>query len=182
MSPGALPAGKWATSFVVLIQNMKMRSRRRASERRHRRLLWIYTLIVTMLLAGMAEDLRRLEDLLKVERVVMEVAVRRLASKVGTPTFGTEFFRPYINLRYLVDKELISDNKFRNEFRVDRATFHRRHDALQFPPVLQTANRLALGSWDVLLILFRRLGDLRGSQWLQNPEDTSEARSHASSC
>jgi hypothetical protein len=182
MSPGALPAVKWATLFVVLIQNMKMRSRRRASERRHRRRLWIYTLIVTMLLAGMAEDMHRIEDLLRVERVVMQVAVRRLAIKVGTPAFGTEFFRPYISLRYLVDKELISDNKFRTEFRVDRATFHQRHDALQFPPVIRTANRLALDSWDVILILFRRLGDPCGSKWLQNPQAASEPRSHASSC
>jgi hypothetical protein len=119
MSLAALSAAKRAALLVVLIQNMKMRSRRRASERRRR--LWIYTVIQTMLQAGMPGDLHRL---LKAERITMQGALRRIASKVGTPTFGAEFFRPYINLRYLVDKEFMSDNKFRTEFRVDRATFH----------------------------------------------------------
>jgi hypothetical protein len=107
----------------------------------------------------MAEDLHRLEDLLKVERIAMQVALRRLASKVGTPTFGAEFFRPYINLRYLVGKELMSDNKSRTEFRVDRATLHQLRDALQFQPMIRTGNRLALDSRDELLILLRRLGE-----------------------
>jgi hypothetical protein len=81
-----MPAAKRAALLVVLIQNMKMRSRRRASELRRRRRLWIYTLIQTMLHEGMAEDLHRLEDLLKVERMAMQVSLRRLVSKVGTPT------------------------------------------------------------------------------------------------
>jgi DDE superfamily endonuclease len=90
----------------------------------------------------------------------MQVALRRLASKVGTPTFGAEFFRPYVNLRYLVDKELMSDSKFRTEFRVNRATFHQLHDALQFPPMTRNANRLALKPSHALLILLQRLGEL----------------------
>jgi hypothetical protein len=84
MSLAALPAAKRAALLVVLIQNMEMRSRRRASERRRRRRLWIYTVIQIMLQAGIAEDLHRLEDLLKAERIAMQVALRRLASKVGT--------------------------------------------------------------------------------------------------
>jgi hypothetical protein len=70
---------------------MKMRSRRRASERRRRRRLWIYTVIQIMLQAGVAEDLHRLEDLLKVERIAMQVALRRLASKVGAPTLAQNY-------------------------------------------------------------------------------------------
>jgi hypothetical protein len=58
----------------------------------------------------------------------------------------------YINLRYLVDKELMSDDKFRTEFRVDCVTFHQLHDALQCPPMIWTANRLALDSRGALLI------------------------------
>jgi hypothetical protein len=107
----------------------------------------------------MAEDLHRLEDLLKVERIAMQVALRRLASKVGTPTFCAEFFRPYINLRYLVDKQLMSDNKFRTKFRVDRATLHQLRDALQFQSMIRIGIRLALDSRDALLILVRRLGE-----------------------
>jgi hypothetical protein len=57
--------------------------------------------IQIILQAGMADGLHRLEGLLKVERIAMEVALRRLASK-GT-TIGADSFRPYINLRYLVD-------------------------------------------------------------------------------
>jgi hypothetical protein len=47
----------------------------------------------------MPEYLHRLEDLLKVERIAMQDSLRHLASKVGTPTFGAEFFRPYIEPR-----------------------------------------------------------------------------------
>jgi hypothetical protein len=101
----------------------------------------------------MAEDLYRLEDLLKLERVGMQLASRRLVSKVGTPTFVAEFFKPYINLRYFVDKELMLDNKFRTEFRVDRAMFLQLHDAKKFPPAIRTANRFALESRNALVIL-----------------------------
>jgi hypothetical protein len=52
----------------------------------------------------------------------------------------------------------MSDNQFRTEFPVDCATFHQLHDALQFPPMIRTANRLALDSTDALLILLQRLG------------------------
>jgi hypothetical protein len=113
--------------------------------------------IQIILQAGMAEGLHRLEGLLKVERIAMQVALRRLASK--DTKIGAESFRPSINLRYLVDKELMSDNQFRTEFRVDCATFHQLHDALQFPPMIRTANRLALDSTDTLLILLQRLGE-----------------------
>jgi hypothetical protein len=144
---------------VALIQQMRMQSRRRASERRRHHLLWIYTFVLTVLHAAVAEDLYRREHLLAVERIAVQVALRRLARTVRTSTFGAEIFRPYINLRYWVDKELMSDNKFRTDFGVDSATFHQLHDALQFPPVMRAADRLALYSRDALLILSHSLGE-----------------------
>jgi hypothetical protein len=47
-----------------------------------------------MLRVGMAEDLHRVEDLLKVERIAMHAALRRPASKVGTSTFGAQSSGP----------------------------------------------------------------------------------------
>jgi hypothetical protein len=53
----------------------------------------------------------------------------------------------------------MSDNTFRTEFRVNCATFHQLHDALQLPPMIRTAHRWASDSRDALLILLRRLGE-----------------------
>jgi hypothetical protein len=52
-----------------------------------------------MLHVVMAKELHRLEYVIKAGRSTMIGVLRRLASKIGTPTFGAEFFRPFISLQ-----------------------------------------------------------------------------------
>jgi hypothetical protein len=62
----------------------------------------------------MAEDLHRREDLFKVEIIAIQVA----DGEPGRGTnLGRKILQTYITLRYLVDKEFMSDNTFRTEFR-----------------------------------------------------------------
>jgi hypothetical protein len=54
-----------------------------------------------------------------------------------------------------------------------KQVFYKLHEALQFPPMMWTANRLALDLRDALLIVLRALGSPRGSQqWLPSQAAT----------
>jgi hypothetical protein len=46
--------------------------------------------------------------------------MRSLGNKIGTPTFGVEFRRPYVNLHILTDRVAMSDLKFKVEYRIGR--------------------------------------------------------------
>jgi hypothetical protein len=52
----------------------------------------------------------------------LQIILRTLGNQIGTPTFGVEFRRPYVNMHFLTDRVAMPDSKFK-EYRIETENF-----------------------------------------------------------